>query len=117
MSIGNSNEDSDFRSSGEDSGKNDDGEGLVGNSGKRKKKKLNKKNMEKAKNSFGCGRNVNDIPCKARCQNHCAQKFNEIERHDIHEFYWGLGNYEHQRNWLLACAEKVPVRRRVQSPQ
>ncbi|KAK5639730.1 hypothetical protein RI129_010541 [Pyrocoelia pectoralis] len=115
FSIENCNEDSDFRFSDESSGMNDNEEGLVGNSGIRKKKKLNKKSMQKAENSFGNGRIVNDIPCKVRCQNRCAQKFTNSERHDIHEFYWGLGNYERQHNWLLTCTEKIPIRRRVQT--
>ncbi|XP_031339068.1 uncharacterized protein LOC116167714 [Photinus pyralis] len=65
-------------------------------------------------NTLGKGRKVKNVPCKIRCQNQCAKNFTEMERHNIHEFYWGLGNYERQRNWLLACVENKPIRRRIQ---
>lgn len=118
FSSQNSIEDPDFEFSDTDSRKNaDEGEevGLVGNSGLRKRKKTRKHVTKKAENNFGKGRTVNDIPCKTRCQHQCAENFTAIERHEIHEFYWGLGSYERQRNWLLTCVENVPIRRRVQT--
>nr|CAH7728223.1 unnamed protein product [Callosobruchus chinensis] len=93
-----------------------DGDQLfVGTSGLRKKRKVDKKNEKRKQSLFGKGRQINEVPCKARCQNNCALSFTEIERHEVHEFYWGLGNYERQRNWLLSCVEDVPIRRRVQT--
>lgn len=79
----------------------------------RKKKVVSKKKIRKSLNTFGNGRQLMINPCKELCQNKCSKKFMEIERQDIHEFFWGLGNYDRQKNWLLTCIEKVPIRRRV----
>lgn len=52
------------------------------------------------------------MQCKTNCQNNCKQHFTEIQRHNIHEFYWGLGSYERLDTKL--CRES-PIRRRIQN--
>lgn len=85
---------------------------LVGKSGMRRNKKSNKKETKKCMYNFGKDRSVKENPCKKKCQHNCSAKISEITRHDIHDFYWGLGNYEKQRNWLLSCVKKVDILRR-----
>lgn len=69
---------------------------LVDNKGLRRKRKPTRKITRKAENVFGKGRQVNDVLCKTKCKHN----FTEIQRHNIHEFYWSLGSYDRQRNWL-----------------
>lgn len=87
---------------------------VVGKKGLRKKKELSKKTKRKLENNLGKGKSVQVNPCKAACQHNCGRKFKETVRHEIHELYWGLGNYERQRSWLLSCVKKVPIKRRKQ---
>uniref|UniRef100_A0A6P7FS28 Uncharacterized protein LOC114333425 n=1 Tax=Diabrotica virgifera virgifera TaxID=50390 RepID=A0A6P7FS28_DIAVI len=95
----------------------DEAVSLVGKSGMRKKKKPSKRHTKKCEYNFGKGRSVKENPCKKKCQHNCSAKITEITRHDIHDFYWGLGNYEKQRNWLISCVKKVDILRRKTEAQ
>lgn len=86
---------------------------IVGNTGLKKTKKEVRKKTKKTEKVLGAGKSVQDNPCKnKRCQNGCAGKFTDQERHDIFEYYWGLGSYSKQRDWLLSCIKEKEVKRR-----
>lgn len=86
---------------------------IVVKSASKKSKKVSKKKITKCEKTFGALKTVEENPCKnKRCQNACAKIFTEQERHDIFKYYWGLGNYQRQRDWLLSCIKESEVKRR-----
>lgn len=108
------NKDSDFYFSSSDSEvvveqTND----VVGNTGIKKPKKLNTKHLKKREKILGRGKSVQENPCKSTvCQHGCTKQFTEQQRHDIFEYYWGLGSHQKQREWLLSCLKEVAIKRR-----
>ncbi|CAH1103720.1 unnamed protein product [Psylliodes chrysocephalus] len=83
----------------------------------KKKSKLEKRKSRMIEKSYGKGKALQPNPCKTNCPNQCTLKFPEVVRQDIHEFYWGLGNSQRQRDWLLSCIKQVGIKRRRQEAE
>lgn len=83
----------------------------------KKKSKLGKRKSRMIEKSYGKGKALQPNPCKTNCPNQCTLKFPEVVRQDIHEFYWGLGNSQRQRDWLLSCIKQVGIKRRRQEAE
>lgn len=81
----------------------------------KKKRKIQKKNINKAERTYGANKSVKANPCRKNCPNQCILKFPEIVRQDIHEFYWGLGSCQRQRDFLLSCIKEEQIKRRKQA--
>lgn len=105
---------SDFGFSGSDIEETDDiATDIVGNSGLKKPKKESRKKIKQKEKALGENKSVQENPCRnKRCQNGCAGNFTEKQRHDIFEYYWGLGSHSRQRDWLLSCIKEKEVKRR-----
>lgn len=90
---------------------------VVGKRGLKKKRPLPKKLKEKSERWSGKGKSVKPNPCTGKkCGNDCANKFTEIERHYVHELYWGLGSLQRQRDWILSCIKETTIgRKRAES--
>lgn len=86
---------------------------IVGNKGLRKKRLLSKKLRSRSERWSGKGKQVKPNPCKGKkCGNNCSENFTEVERMHIHELYWGLGNSQRQRDWLLSCIKDSSIGRK-----
>jgi len=86
---------------------------VVGEEGKKKKKKVNIRATKQLQKLNGVGKFVKTNSCitKKKCQFKCYEKFTENDRQIIFDNFWKLGNKSRQRDFLIQCVIKGSVKR------
>ncbi|XP_060852654.1 uncharacterized protein LOC132930675 isoform X3 [Rhopalosiphum padi] len=66
------------------------------------------------KNTFGGGKCVKSNPCvlNKKCQHKCWEKFTENDRKNIFDNFWKLGSKSNQREYLIKCVLRGPIKRK-----
>ncbi|XP_026804418.1 uncharacterized protein LOC113547996 isoform X2 [Rhopalosiphum maidis] len=66
------------------------------------------------KNTFGGGKCVKSNPCvlNKKCQHKCWEKFTENDRKNIFDNFWKLGSKPNQRDYLIKCVFRGPIKRK-----
>lgn len=83
----------------------------VGKRGRKPSKQSNKVNKRKR---GIVSKPLKSNPCLGKkCQNKCSNKFTELERQHINEFYWGLASDDRQKDYLFSCIEKNIIGRKT----
>lgn len=79
--------------------------------GEKKKSNTTTKSLKKV---YGEGKCVKTNICiiNGKCQHKCWEKFTENDRKYIFDSFWSLGNKPRQRNYLVKCVGKVPIKRK-----
>lgn len=86
---------------------------LVGKSGLKKPKTINKKIKEKRNRVYGNGKKVQNNPCaNFKCLNECTNKITEEERLVIFSNFRKLGSCERQRDYLLLSTKEINIKRK-----
>jgi len=79
----------------------------------KKKNKKNSKTVKKLNRVSGAGKSVQTNPCKVgKCNNKCYEKFTEEEREQIFHIFWGLKDYQRQRDFLISCTNETAIKRK-----
>ncbi|CAG5028681.1 unnamed protein product [Parnassius apollo] len=57
------------------------------------------------------------LPCGEKCRLKCKDKINEISRQQLFDAFWGLGNLERQREFIVRHSQKIKPKYRYSSTQ
>ncbi|CAG5025172.1 unnamed protein product [Parnassius apollo] len=57
------------------------------------------------------------LPCGEKCRLKCKDKINEISRQQLFDAFWGIGNLERQREFIVRHSQKIKPKYQYSSTQ